>query len=113
MDRNIWLEKRCKEIDSNFNAGKVREAYKLIKQLKGGFRAVTRAVKDTSGKLLLEDKQVSERWAEYIEELYTDKNIYGEGISEELERSAEKEEESCSDGILRCEIEQTIKMLKK
>jgi hypothetical protein len=36
------------EIDSNFNGGKVKEAYKLIKQLEGGFRALTRAAKGTS-----------------------------------------------------------------
>jgi hypothetical protein len=40
-----------------------------------------------------------------------DKNTYGE-ILEELERSAEKEEDNCTDGILRCEIEQAIKVLK-
>jgi len=100
-------------MDSNFNGGKVREAYKLIKQLKGGFRAVTRAVKDTSGKLLLEEKQISARWTEYIEELYTDKNTYEEGILEELERrSAENEEENCNDGILKSEVEKATKMLK-
>jgi hypothetical protein len=28
LDKNIWIEKRCKEIDNNFNVGKDREAYK-------------------------------------------------------------------------------------
>ena len=90
LDKNIWIEKRCKEIDNNFNDGKVREAYKLIKQLKGGFRTKLRAVKDTNDKLLSEDKQITERWAEYLEELYTDKNTYGEGILEEMEKNQQK-----------------------
>jgi hypothetical protein len=42
---------------------------KLIKQPKGGYRTRVRVVKDKSGKLLLEDMLISERWAEYIEEL--------------------------------------------
>jgi hypothetical protein len=81
--RKCELGRSIKEIDSNFNGGEVRGAYKLIKQLKGGFRAATRTAKDTSGKLLLEDKQFSESWAEYKEEFHTDKNTHGEGILKE------------------------------
>ncbi len=70
-------------------------------------------MKHKSGKLLLEYKQICERWAEYIVELYTYKNKYGEGILEELEkRLAEEGEENCNDGILRNEVEKAIKMLK-
>jgi hypothetical protein len=58
LDKNMRLRKRYKEIHSNFNGEKAREAYKLRKQLNGRFRAATRAAKDISNKLLLEDKQL-------------------------------------------------------
>ena len=52
-DKRTWIQQQCAEIEQNHTDGKDREAYRLVKQLTGGFKGTTaRVVKDAQGTLL-------------------------------------------------------------
>ena len=111
-DKNCWIQERCKLIQNNFGSGKSREAYKLVKQIKGNSASQIRAVKDKNGKTLTDDKDIMDRWAEYIKELYTDTNQYGDRILADLQARTVKEMQETDDSILKREVEKAIKKLK-
>ena len=111
-DKNCWIQDKCALVQNNFGSGKSREAYKLVKQIKGNFASQIRAVKDKNGKTLTDDKDIMSRWAEYITELYTDSNQYGVGILDELRARTVQEEYEQDDSILKQEVEKAIKKLK-
>ena len=50
--------------------GKIRDIFKKTKATKGTLHAKIGTIKDKSGKVLTEAKQIKKRWQEYTEELY-------------------------------------------
>ena len=64
---------------------------------------------DKNGKILTNDKQIMGRWAEYIAELYTDNNQYGDRTLEDLRARTVREEHEQDDSILKIEVEHAIK----
>ena len=112
-DKRNWIEQQCQAVEKSIGMGRTREAFRIIRDLKGEYRQVARAIKDKTGKVLNDEKQISQRWAEYIKELYTDVNIYGKDVLNGLKkRDGRPREDDVDDGITKSEVEAAIKKLK-
>ena len=111
-DKHTWIQEKCKLIESNFGNGKSKEAYRVVKQIRGNFAPQIRGIKDKGGKILTDDKQISDRWMEYIAELYTDHNRYDDEILKGLKAQTVLDEDERDDNIMKGEVEKAIKKLK-
>ena len=69
-DKEAFLSDQCKEIEENNRMGKMRDFFKIIRDIKGTFHAKMGSVKDRNGMNLTEAEDIKKRWQEYTEELY-------------------------------------------
>lgn len=92
--KNIWLEENCKEIEYCLRKNNTDRAYTKVKSLQPTTRTRSNIVKNKEGKLLFENEQVSDRWKEYMEELYE-----GEEVSNNDETYLEQKESVDSDEL--------------
>ncbi|KAF7248270.1 Cytoplasmic polyadenylation element-binding protein 2 [Varanus komodoensis] len=69
-DKNAFLNEQCKEIEENNRAGKTRDLFKKIGDMKGTFHAKMGMIKDQNGRDLTEAEEIKKRWQDYKEELY-------------------------------------------
>ena len=60
-DKKAFLSEQCKEIEDNNRMGKTRDLFKKIRDTKGIFHAKIGTIKDKSGKVLTEAKQIKKR----------------------------------------------------
>jgi len=111
-DKQRWIEEQCKTIQNSFDAGKVREAYKTIKQVKRKYQPRTSSIKDKNGKLLTEKEDVLARWGEYCSELYSDDQKQDTQILIELDQISPEADEEVDKPILMVEVEAAIRKLK-
>ena len=82
-DRNRSAECRKRYCDL-CNATKRLEAYRLLKAVKAKQQRRISVIKDKEGRVVTDNEQVSERWAEYCEELYSDSQSQDESVIHEL-----------------------------
>jgi hypothetical protein len=71
--KDKYYEDKCKEIEMLDKAHN-QLLYKKIKELRPKGNRMLQAIKSKQSKCLLEEKEVMDRWAEYVEELYKDEN---------------------------------------
>ena len=50
--------------------GKIRDLFKIIRDIKGTFHAKMGMIKERNGMDLIEAEDIKKRWQEYTEELY-------------------------------------------
>jgi len=101
-----WYENRCKEIEEDMKNHNVRDFHTKVKKLtdrKTNSRAGNNCIKDKDGNVLFEQKEVEDRWVEYIRDLYDDKDR-GE---------KPQAKEKCGPDIMEAEVRYAIKKMKK
>lgn len=109
-DKRRWINGKCEKVEKLIGQNKTREAYQLVRQLKGKLTNTSRAIKDRAGNVLTESKKIKDRWTEYIKDLFTDKNTYKKETLEALKgRKIVNEEES---EITLEEVERAMKNMK-
>ena len=71
--KDKYYEDKCKEIEM---LHKVHShlLYQKIKELRPRGSKMLNSIKSKQGKILIEEEEVKERWAEYVEYLYKDDN---------------------------------------
>ena len=67
--KKAFLSEQCKEIEENKRAGKTRNLFKKIRDIKGTFHAKMGTIKDRNGMDLTEAEDIKKRWQEYTEDL--------------------------------------------
>jgi len=72
-DKQTYLDTLCNELEENIKNGNSRPVFQTVRKLTKPFQPRTVAIKDNSGKKLVEPEKVSCRWKEYCEELYDSK----------------------------------------
>ncbi len=111
-DKQKWLEGKCQEIEDNTGEHRTREVYKLIKTITRRWQPRQAAIKDKSGKILMDKKQVKRRWTDYCEELYKEKDVRNAELLQELQAITPMERNDEKEDILYEEVERAIKRLK-
>ena len=71
-DKKAFLGDQCKEIEENNRIGKIRDLFKIIRDIKGTFHENMGSKKDRNGQKtdLTEAENIKKRWQEHTEELY-------------------------------------------
>ena len=69
-----WHVDQCKEIELLGKQYRTREMHKRVKDLtnRNSRQTASGCIKDRNGKLLFDQEDIANRWAEYITELYND-----------------------------------------
>jgi hypothetical protein len=67
---------------------------------------------DKNGKLLTEEDEITQRWTEYVKELFTQQHTYDVEVVSELQRRTGRCDNSGDDDILLDEVQSAIKKLK-
>ncbi|XP_050431417.1 uncharacterized protein LOC126839986 [Adelges cooleyi] len=99
-----WLEQQCAEINHLFGTNRLDQAYGTIKSFLKTNKTRNNNIKDKNGKLLLDTREVVNRWREYLEELYQGNEL--QDINEETNE--------CSYGapLLRSEFNASLRDFK-
>lgn len=84
-DKQTELDTLCTELEENAKRGNSRPVYQTVKKLTQPFVPRTTAVRDSSGKKLVEPGEVNQRWKEYCEGLY-------EGVDESIDINVQEKE---------------------
>ena len=112
-DKAKWLEDQCRNIEQYYGEYKSREVYKLIKNLNRKWQPRLASIKDENGTVLMEKKDIVERWTRYCSDLYTeqlDQNITMQVVKELQAISPLNEDHD--DTILEGEVRRAIQRLK-
>ena len=70
-----WMEERVKKIEEYQAEGNIRQMYKSVRNLSTGYLPRLQVCKDKDGKLLSDQNECLERWAEHFQELYKSNTI--------------------------------------
>ena len=109
QEKRAFLNRKISKMEEDISNNNSRTFYKEVKSLKGGFQSKAAGFKDKDGNLLLNDRQVQQRWTEHFAELLNQpspiENIVDEGIAP---AHIEGEEDPPS----RIEVQAAIKALK-
>ena len=60
-----WMGEQCSEIEENIRKNNSKRAYQLVKDLNTMKQGKATTVQDRSGKCLIEERQILNRWTEY------------------------------------------------
>ena len=60
-----WMGEQCSEIEENMRKNNSKRAYQLVKDLNTMKQGKATTVQDRSGKCLIEERQILNRWTEY------------------------------------------------
>ena len=111
--RKKWWEEQCDEIEDLQKQGKHAQVYSKIRQLQKRKCKSGTEIKDRHGNLLKNGDQIRSRWKEYIEELYDKENAPTvEEMSNKTQQASSSEDEM-GPSILKEEINQAIKEMKR
>lgn len=112
-DKQRWLEEQCELIQKHHGEHRIREAYKLIRNINRKWNPKQMAIKDKNDNVVMEKEKVLQRWTEYCRELYKaqmDPSVV-QGLVQELKEisppTCERE-----GSILKEEVERAIMYLK-
>jgi len=75
------LEELCEKLEDSNNKGNVKQVYQTVKTLTAKFKPQLFGIQSAAGELIPDKEEIAERWKEYCEKLYDDK----EANDEELE----------------------------
>lgn len=112
LDKEEWLQEKCRDIEKLAGENRGREAYKLIKQINRSWKSKQSAIKDKNGKMLQEKEEVKKRWTEYCSGLYTDSGN-SDTVIAELDQISPPPNDDETHSILYEEVEAAVKRLKK
>ena len=73
-DKESFIIKECEKVEDNMKKGKTKEVYKTIKNFTRQFSPKVGVIKDEQGNNLTEERDIKNRWKEYIENLYKKNN---------------------------------------
>ena len=110
-DKEKWIRQQCSNIQRCFGERRMKEAYQLAKSVRKGHKPRNTTIKDRQGHVISDKQQVTERWAEYCEELYTDSAQYDRRVLQEL-KAITPPDTADEPGILLNEVEHAVKKLK-
>ena len=65
-----WIGEQCSEIEESVRKNNSKRAYQLAKDLTILKQGKATTVQDCSGKCLIEEQEILNRWTEYCSELY-------------------------------------------
>ena len=91
-DKQEELDTLCSELEENAKLGNSRLVFQTVKRLTGSFVPHTTAINDTTGKKIVDPEKVNQRWKEYCEELYKEKDENVDIVIQEGEPPPLKEE---------------------
>jgi len=111
-DKEMWLQRQCKDIERFAGDQRSREAYKLIKQINRSWKPKQSAIKDKNGKMLQDKEEVKKRWTEYCSGLYTDSGN-SDTVVAELDQISPPPNDDGMHDILHEEVEAAVRRLKK
>ena len=84
--KNYFYQEKCKEIEELDRKHNTTLMYSKIKQLTEKKKRTKQGICDKDGNLLMDQKDILNRWAEYVEELYDDRNRTGiPNLNDEVE----------------------------
>ncbi|XP_063382993.1 uncharacterized protein LOC134669399 [Cydia fagiglandana] len=78
------VERKCDLIEHYMNRGHMDKAYKNIKEMNKNYKTKSTVILDEGGKMLLNDKDIINRWKRYIENLYSGQGLDIEDIELEI-----------------------------
>ena len=103
-----WIAEQCSDIESSLKNNNSKKAYQIVKKLTNTTQGRTTTIQDKTGKCLMEEQDILNRWTEYCSELY---NYPTTGNPEVLNVPPSTDTEAHP--ILPAEIEVAMKALKK
>ena len=103
-----WISDKCCDIEDNLSKNNSRKAYQLVKDLTSSKQERSTVIQDKNGECLTEERDILKRWTEYCTELYNH-HTNGDPAFAQAYESTDTE----SGDILREEVEEAVKMLKK
>ena len=106
-----WWENKCQEIEKLQGQGKHDQVYKEVKDLtkKEGMQGSKAGIKDKQGNTLTTQREVEERWKEYIEELYLKDD---RPMELNIEKQQKVESEELGPGLMKEEILLALEEMK-
>ncbi len=100
-DKAAFINHQCQLLEESNRTGNSAEIFATVRSLNGEFKPKLGAVKDPSGKVLTEEREVQDRWKQYTEGLYTRDPCMTEQCNLQF---------SCSEpDILKSEVEWALK----
>ena len=69
------IGEQCSKIEENLRKNNSKRAHQLVKDLTTVKQGKATTVQDRSGKCLIEERQILNRWTEYCSELYDHKPV--------------------------------------
>ena len=73
-DKESFIIKECDKVEDNMKKGKTKEVCKTIKTFTRQFNPRVGVIKDEQGNNLTEERDIKNRWKEYVENLYMRNN---------------------------------------
>ena len=113
LNKAKWLKDKCKDTEQYYGEWKIKEAYKMIRDINRKWQPRLTAVRDDGGKILMEKKDIIQRWTTYCSNLYKEPMdpIVTEQVIAELHEISPPLQEVEND-ILEVEVKRAIKRLK-
>ena len=69
--KETWIEEQCNTINECLVKNNSKQAYDLVKKLTGEEKGRAILIQESGGKDLVDEQEITGRWTEYCEELYT------------------------------------------
>lgn len=66
QDKNNYIKKICAEIEEHQNSNETHDLYKKVRELTRKFNPKTSSIEDKNGKILWENKEILDRWKQFI-----------------------------------------------
>ncbi|VVC41133.1 Reverse transcriptase domain [Cinara cedri] len=92
-EKDEYLNEICEEINRELIANNLDKAYRMVRKLFGEGKKKASIIKDEKSQLLYEEKEIVNRWKEYLQKLYGDEPMNGNGdepLAELLKNCGEK-----------------------
>ena len=105
IDKEVYLNERCKEMEEEGKKGRTREMFAEIRKITGKFTPRNGSLKNGRGGIIGDKEEEKNRWREYTEALYTE-----DGVPEEedvVSTDYEKEPR-----VMEAEVEWAITQIK-
>ena len=105
-----WLEDKCTDAENSAGNPNTKRLFQTVKEICGSFSPKVTTVKDKDGKILEDRKDIRDRWGEYYEKLYNERNTVDQTVLADIPTSNSQEH---MEDILREEVEAAIRNLKR
>ena len=105
--KETWIRGQCQEVEACIRKKNSKKAYQLVKDLTTEKQGKSTTIQDKSGKCLIEENEILNRWTEYRSDLY---NYVTDGDPTVLDCPQIQDDEHHP--ILRREVEAVVKALK-